>query len=242
MMRADSLHRIGVPNKDRAIRFSPYCYCDTGWECTHTHTVCSAKCFSVRVSCQSFNSTPCCFREPEKRASEKKPAGSTSPPAGSPAPSTTPSSATIRSAFLPYAPAFSVILQCLKMVHALTCTHKVSVSTDEATSYRFIPFLASHRLTFNSGIHIFTWYLKKMWGQQECFCFSRTGNRLESAKAGSRQAAVDAAVQSAAAHGAVQPGPAVFHTLQHGKHTCELKYLHKAAGRYHIQHISYFIY
>uniref|UniRef100_UPI0037E73CFD tuberin isoform X2 n=1 Tax=Semicossyphus pulcher TaxID=241346 RepID=UPI0037E73CFD len=85
MMRADSLHRLGVPNKDRAIRFSPYCYCDTG--------------------------------EPEKRVSEKKPAGSTSPPAGSPAPPTAPSASTasIRSAYLPYAPAFSVLLQCLKM-------------------------------------------------------------------------------------------------------------------------------
>uniref|UniRef100_A0A8C4NNS3 Tuberin n=1 Tax=Dicentrarchus labrax TaxID=13489 RepID=A0A8C4NNS3_DICLA len=85
MMRADSLHRLGVPNKDRAMRFSPYCYCDTG--------------------------------EPEKRVSEKKPAGSTSPPAGSPAPPTAPatSAASIRSAYLPYAPAFSVLLQCLKM-------------------------------------------------------------------------------------------------------------------------------
>ncbi|XP_068448418.1 tuberin isoform X1 [Clinocottus analis] len=85
MMRADSLHRLGVPNKDRAIRFSPYCYCDTG--------------------------------EPEKRVSEKKPAGATSPPAGSPAPPTAlPASAgSIRTAYLPYAPAFSVLLQCLKM-------------------------------------------------------------------------------------------------------------------------------
>lgn len=85
MMRADSLHRLGVPNKDGAMRFSPYCYCDTG--------------------------------EPEKRVSEKKPAGSTSPPAGSPAPPTAPSASTasIRSAYLPYAPAFSVLLQCLKM-------------------------------------------------------------------------------------------------------------------------------
>ncbi|KAM6940907.1 tuberin isoform 1-T1 [Lycodopsis pacificus] len=84
-MRADSLHRLGVPNKDRAVRFSPYCYCDTG--------------------------------EPEKRASEKKPAGSTSPPAGSPAPPAAPPASTgsIRSAYLPYAPAFSVLLQCLKM-------------------------------------------------------------------------------------------------------------------------------
>ncbi|XP_044046243.1 tuberin isoform X2 [Siniperca chuatsi] len=85
MMRADSLHRLGVPNKDRAMRFSPYCYCDTG--------------------------------EPEKRVSEKKPAGTTSPPAGSPAPPTAPSTTTasIRSAYLPYAPAFGVLLQCLKM-------------------------------------------------------------------------------------------------------------------------------
>uniref|UniRef100_A0A3Q3M584 Tuberin n=1 Tax=Mastacembelus armatus TaxID=205130 RepID=A0A3Q3M584_9TELE len=85
MLRADSLHRIGVPNKDGAMRFSPYCYCDTG--------------------------------EQEKRVGEKKPAGSTSPPAGSPAPPTAPppSTASIRSAYLPYAPAFSVLLQCLKM-------------------------------------------------------------------------------------------------------------------------------
>ncbi|XP_040001434.1 tuberin isoform X3 [Xiphias gladius] len=85
MMRADSLHRLGVPNKDGAMRFSPYCYCDTG--------------------------------EPEKRVSEKKPPGSASPPASSPAPPTAPppSTASIRSAYLPYAPAFIVLLQCLKM-------------------------------------------------------------------------------------------------------------------------------
>uniref|UniRef100_A0AAR2K774 Tuberin n=1 Tax=Pygocentrus nattereri TaxID=42514 RepID=A0AAR2K774_PYGNA len=28
LMRADSLHRLGVPNKDGVLRFSPYCYCD----------------------------------------------------------------------------------------------------------------------------------------------------------------------------------------------------------------------
>uniref|UniRef100_A0A1A7WCT5 Tuberin n=1 Tax=Iconisemion striatum TaxID=60296 RepID=A0A1A7WCT5_9TELE len=85
MMRADSLHRIGVPNKDGVMRFSPYCYCDTG--------------------------------EPEKRVGDKKQTGSTSPPAGSPAPPAAPpaSAASIRSAYLPYAPAFSVLLQCLKM-------------------------------------------------------------------------------------------------------------------------------
>lgn len=85
MMRADSLHRIGVPNKDGAIRFSPYCYCDAG--------------------------------ESEKRTSEKKPTGTTSPPAGSPAPPAPPAPAavSIRTAYLPYAPAFSVLLQCLKM-------------------------------------------------------------------------------------------------------------------------------
>ncbi|XP_061576654.1 tuberin isoform X5 [Cololabis saira] len=85
MMRADSLHRIGVPNKDGAIRFSPYCYCDTG--------------------------------EAEKRVCDKKPTGSTSPPAGSPAPAAAPPASTppIRSAYLPYAHAFSILLQCLKM-------------------------------------------------------------------------------------------------------------------------------
>lgn len=59
-----------------------------------------------------------CFREPEKRGGEKKATGSTSPPVGSPAPPPAPSSSgSIRSAFLPYAPAFSVLLQCLKMVY-----------------------------------------------------------------------------------------------------------------------------
>uniref|UniRef100_A0A673WJB4 TSC complex subunit 2 n=1 Tax=Salmo trutta TaxID=8032 RepID=A0A673WJB4_SALTR len=58
----------------------------------------------------------CDMGEPEKRGSEKKPAGSVSPPAGSPVPSstTTPSSS-IRTACLPYSPAFNVLLQCLKM-------------------------------------------------------------------------------------------------------------------------------
>uniref|UniRef100_A0A8C7KYQ9 TSC complex subunit 2 n=1 Tax=Oncorhynchus kisutch TaxID=8019 RepID=A0A8C7KYQ9_ONCKI len=96
MMRTDSLHRLGFLSKDGVLRFSPYCHCDMG--------------------------------EPEKRGSEKKPAGSVSPPAGSPAPSsstttTTPSSSSttttpssnIRTACLPYSPAFNVLLQCLKM-------------------------------------------------------------------------------------------------------------------------------
>ncbi|XP_062865844.1 tuberin isoform X2 [Trichomycterus rosablanca] len=30
LMRSDSLHRLGVPNKDGVLRFSPYCYCDVG--------------------------------------------------------------------------------------------------------------------------------------------------------------------------------------------------------------------
>ena len=42
MMRADSLHRLGVPNKDRVMRFSPYCYCDTGWGRTYTAVCCHA--------------------------------------------------------------------------------------------------------------------------------------------------------------------------------------------------------
>ena len=42
------------------------------------------------------------------------------------------------------------------------------------------------------------------------------GNGLESAEAGSWQAAVDAAIQSAAAHVAMQLGPTLFHTLLHG--------------------------
>lgn len=46
--------------------------------------------------------------------------------------------------------------------------------------------------------------------------FSLVGDRLEGAEAGSRQAAVDAAVQSAAAHLTMQLGPALFYTLLHG--------------------------
>lgn len=45
---------------------------------------------------------------------------------------------------------------------------------------------------------------------------SPAGNRLEGAEAGSRQAAVDAAVQSVAAHVAVQLGPALLDALLHG--------------------------
>uniref|UniRef100_A0A3B3REN6 Tuberin n=1 Tax=Paramormyrops kingsleyae TaxID=1676925 RepID=A0A3B3REN6_9TELE len=30
LMRADSLHRLGLPNKDGQLRFSPYCHCDLG--------------------------------------------------------------------------------------------------------------------------------------------------------------------------------------------------------------------
>ena len=28
LLRADSLHRLGLPSKDGAVRFSPYCVCD----------------------------------------------------------------------------------------------------------------------------------------------------------------------------------------------------------------------
>lgn len=44
-----------------------------------------------------------------------------------------------------------------------------------------------------------------------------TGNRLEGAEDGPGKAPVDSAVQSAAAHIAVQSGPAVLHPLLHGK-------------------------
>lgn len=29
LLRADSLHRLGLPSKDGAVRFSPYCVCDS---------------------------------------------------------------------------------------------------------------------------------------------------------------------------------------------------------------------
>ncbi|KAM6054356.1 tuberin isoform 1-T1 [Chlamydotis macqueenii] len=80
MLRADSLHRLGLSNKDGAVRFSPYCLCD--------------------------------FVEAEKRASEKKPAGTLSPPSGSP--SVPSQNATVRIGHLPYSMVFGVLLQCLK--------------------------------------------------------------------------------------------------------------------------------
>ncbi|KAM6379163.1 tuberin isoform 1-T1 [Pluvialis apricaria] len=80
MLRADSLHRLGLSNKDGAVRFSPYCLCD--------------------------------FTEAEKRASEKKPTGTLSPPSGSP--SVPSQNATIRIGHLPYSMVFGVLLQCLK--------------------------------------------------------------------------------------------------------------------------------
>ncbi|XP_074867240.1 tuberin isoform X8 [Carettochelys insculpta] len=80
MLRADSLHRLGLTNKDGAVRFSPYCLCD--------------------------------LIEPEKRVSEKKPAGTLSPPSGSPSVSS--QNGSIRMGYLPYSLLFRVLLQCLK--------------------------------------------------------------------------------------------------------------------------------
>ncbi|XP_051633680.1 tuberin isoform X5 [Manacus candei] len=80
MLRADSLHRLGLSNKDGAVRFSPYCLCD--------------------------------FVEAEKRAADKKPPGTLSPPSGSP--SVPSQNATIRIGHLPYSMVFGVLLQCLK--------------------------------------------------------------------------------------------------------------------------------
>uniref|UniRef100_A0A8C3NM21 Tuberin n=1 Tax=Geospiza parvula TaxID=87175 RepID=A0A8C3NM21_GEOPR len=78
MLRADSLHRLGLANKDGAVRFSPYCLCDFA----------------------------------EKRASEKKPPGTLSPPSGSP--SVPSQGSTVRVGHLPYSMVFGVLLQCLK--------------------------------------------------------------------------------------------------------------------------------
>ncbi|KAJ6653731.1 hypothetical protein lerEdw1_008757 [Lerista edwardsae] len=54
----------------------------------------------------------CDFMEPEKRSSEKKPAGTLSPPSGSP--SVPAQGAAIRTGHLPYSLLFGVLLQCLK--------------------------------------------------------------------------------------------------------------------------------
>lgn len=32
LLRADSLHRLGLPSKDGGVRFSPYCFCDCVYE------------------------------------------------------------------------------------------------------------------------------------------------------------------------------------------------------------------
>nr|XP_061792196.1 tuberin-like [Nerophis lumbriciformis] len=84
-MRADFLHRVGVPNKDGAMRFSPYCYCDIGEPEKRTNE--------------------------KKSSGPTSPPASGPPPPAAP-PSVT---ATIRSAYLPYSLAFGVILHCLKM-------------------------------------------------------------------------------------------------------------------------------
>ncbi|XP_077461771.1 tuberin isoform X6 [Stigmatopora argus] len=84
-MRADSLHRVGFPNKDGAMRFSPYCYCDIGEPEKRTN---------------------------EKKSTGPTSPPASGPPPPTAAPSVT---ATIRSAYLPYSTAFNVILQCLKM-------------------------------------------------------------------------------------------------------------------------------
>lgn len=31
LLRADSLHRLGLPSKDGVVRFSPYCLCDCAY-------------------------------------------------------------------------------------------------------------------------------------------------------------------------------------------------------------------
>ncbi|TSK18061.1 Tuberin [Bagarius yarrelli] len=64
---------------------------------THTHKICSIESTGT-----------------EKREAEKKATGAVSSPTGSPAPVAPPTS--IRTACLPYSLAFSVLLQCLKMV------------------------------------------------------------------------------------------------------------------------------
>ncbi|XP_063790963.1 tuberin isoform X2 [Pseudophryne corroboree] len=81
LLRADSLRRVGLPSKDGAVRFSPYCLCEI-------------------------------VNEPEKRPTDRKPAGTLSPPTGSPSLSS--QSASPRMGSMPFSLAFGVILQCLK--------------------------------------------------------------------------------------------------------------------------------
>ncbi|NXH14480.1 TSC2 protein, partial [Bucco capensis] len=108
MLRADSLHRLGLANKDGAVRFSPYCLCD--------------------------------FVEPEKRASEKKPAGTLSPPSGSP--SVPSQNTTIRVGQLPYSMLFGVLLQCLKQETDWKVLKLVLTKLPESLRYKVL-FLTS---------------------------------------------------------------------------------------------------
>uniref|UniRef100_A0A6Q2YGT0 Tuberin n=1 Tax=Esox lucius TaxID=8010 RepID=A0A6Q2YGT0_ESOLU len=86
MIRADSLHRLGVLNKDKVLRFSPYCYCDMGEP------------------------------EKKTTGSVSPPAVSPATPTSSPSiPPSSSSSSSFRTACLPYSPAFHVLLLCLKM-------------------------------------------------------------------------------------------------------------------------------
>ncbi|GAB5583199.1 tuberin isoform X5 [Prionailurus iriomotensis] len=92
LLRADSLHRLGLPSKDGAVRFSPYCVCDS--------TCVSALLLQFRA-----------VAEPE-RGSEKKAGGPLSPPTGPSGPA--PAGPAVRLGSLPYSLLFRVLLQCLK--------------------------------------------------------------------------------------------------------------------------------
>lgn len=125
LLRADSLHRLGLPSKDGAVRFSPYCVCDA--MCVSAVPPSSglrsrgasrrvpvavwggqgARSLGLSARLTHFH------REPE-RGSEKKASGPLSPPTGPPGPA--PAGPAVRLGSLPYSLLFRVLLQCLKQV------------------------------------------------------------------------------------------------------------------------------
>lgn len=144
-LRADSLHRLGLPSKDGLVRFSPYCVCDylyvrgpgrgggwllspwggtgagdgsrgLGWGSGPTSIL------SLLERELWVQRGPACSHRETERSSEKKAGGPLSPPTGPPGPA--PAGPAVRLGSLPYSLLFRVLLQCLKQVRgrAPSCT------------------------------------------------------------------------------------------------------------------------
>lgn len=134
-LRADSLHRLGLPSKDGLVRFSPYCVCDylyvqglgrgggwlwgRGWlQRAWRAALVAAWGLRPSLACwrgsSGLSASPARSHRETERSSDKKAGGPLSPPAGPPGPA--PAGPAVRLGSLPYSLLFRVLLQCLKQV------------------------------------------------------------------------------------------------------------------------------